>query len=142
MISSGSQGFVWQGTYERKKGDFVDVAIKQAHMIDPQDPNFTTFLREIKVTSLFDHPNINDFYGIVLLGGNEIGMVSRYRPGTLRQFLQLQSSILRRLDILIDVVSACCHCNSNSYHSYHHSKDTKKYDNPSTIKIIILVLLL
>ena len=66
------------------------------------------FLAEIKLESRLNHPNIVKFYGTVLFGGNEIGIVNEFvEQGSLRDCMdraannRLPSTLA--LDLAIDI---------------------------------------
>ncbi len=112
LLSKGGMGWLYMGLDPNTKSP-VAVKVLPTSLVDNQE-SLDRFLKESKLTSLTNHPNIVKLYGEGSWEGGLYIAMEWIRGVSLRQFLTKQSfSLKRSLEIILQICYALKHLHDN-----------------------------
>ncbi len=112
LLSKGGMGWLYMGIDPKTKTPAA-VKVLPTSLVDNQE-SLDRFLKESKLTSLTNHPNIVKLYGEGAWEGGLYIAMEWIRGVSLRQFLTNQSfSLKRSLEIILQICYALKHLHEN-----------------------------
>jgi eukaryotic-like serine/threonine-protein kinase len=112
LISKGGMSLLYMGIQPETREMLAVKVLSPAFVTHPE--MIARFLKEAKIISLTNHPNIVKLYGEGEWEGGLYIAMEFIRGISLRQFIEQQSLSLKRcIDIILQVAYALCHLHSH-----------------------------